>query len=50
MVRSDEPALPGTDMSDSEFEDGAPTLEEEIEKKSRSKRGSKSRLTAAFES
>ena len=51
MVHADEPALSRTDVSGSEFEVGAPTLEEEAErKKSQTKRASKSPLTAVFES
>ena len=51
MVPAKEPGLPRTDMSGSEFEVGAPTSEEEAErKKSRTKRASKSPLTAVLES
>ena len=51
MVRAKEPGLPVTDMSGSEIEVGAPTSEEEAErKKSRTKRAPKSPLTAVLES
>ena len=51
MVPGNEPRLPRTDMSGFEFEVGAPTSEEETErKKSRTKRTSKSPLTAVLES
>ena len=51
MVHCDEPELPRTDVSRSEFEVGAPTLEEEAErKKSQMKRVPKSPLTAVLES
>ena len=51
MVHADEPGLPRTDVSGSEFEVGAPTSEEEAEgQKSRTKRASKSPLTAVLES
>ena len=48
MVHSNELGFHGTDVSGSEFEVGAPTSGEEVEKKkSRSKRAPKSTLTAA---
>ena len=51
VVHCDEPELPRADMSGSEFEVGAPTSEEEVErKKSRVKRAPKSPLTAVPES
>ena len=51
MVHANEPGLPRTDMSGSEFRVGAPTSEEEAErKKSRTKRAPKSPLTAVLES
>ena len=51
MVDSKEPGLPRTDVSASEFEVGALTSEEEIErKKSRTKRAPTSGLTAVLES
>ena len=51
MVHRDEPELPRADMSGSEFEVGAPTSEEEVErKKSRVKRAPRSPLTAVLES
>ena len=51
MVHAIEPGLPRTDVSGSEFEVGAPTSEEEGErKKSRTKRATKSLLTAVLES
>ena len=51
VVRSNEPGLPQTDVSGSEFEVGAPTLEEEVEKKkSLPKRATKSPFTALPES
>ena len=50
VVLSTEPALPRTDMSGSEFEVGAPTPEEEAERKSRSRRAPTSPLTAVLES
>ena len=51
MVHANEPGLPRTDVSGSEFEVGAPTSEEEAErKKIRTKRASKSPLTAVLES
>ena len=51
MVHADEPGLPRTDVSGSEFEVGAPTSEEEADrKKSQTKRAPKSPLTAVFES
>ena len=51
MVHGDEPGLPRTDVSGSEFEVGAPTSEEEAErKKSQIKRAPKSPLTAVLES
>ena len=50
MVRSNEPGLPRTDVSGYEFEVGAPTSEEEVErKKSRTKRAPKGPRTAVFE-
>ena len=51
MVHGSEPELPRTDVSGSEFEVGAPTSEEEVErKKSQVKRAPKSTLTAVLES
>ena len=51
MVLGDEPGLPRTDVSGSEFEVGAPTSEEEAERKeSQTKRAPKSPLTAVLES
>ena len=50
MVRSDEPGLSQKYVSRSEFEMGAPTLEEEVEKKSRPKRAPVNPLTAVLES
>ena len=51
MVHANEPGLRRTDVSGSEFEVGAPTSEEEAaRKKSRTKRASKSPLTAVLES
>ena len=51
MVHANEPELPRTDVTGSEFEVGAPTSEEEAErKKSRTNRAPKSPLTAALES
>ena len=51
VVHGDEPELPRTDVSGSEFEAGAPTSEEEAErKKSQTKRAPKSPLTAVLES
>ena len=51
MVHCDELEWPRADMSSSEFEVGAPTSEEEVErKKSRVKRAPKSPLTAVPES
>ena len=51
MVPGDEPELPRTDVSGSEFEVDAPTSEEEAErKKSQTKRAPKSPLTAVLES
>ena len=51
MVHRNEPELPRTDVSDSEFEVGAPTSEEEAEKKkSQMKRAPKSHLKAVLES
>ena len=51
VVHGDEPELPRTDVSGSEFEVGAPTSEEEAErKKSQTKRAPKSLLTAVLES
>ena len=50
MVHANEPKLPRTDVSGSEFEVGARTLEEEAErKKSRTKRAPTSPLTAVLE-
>ena len=50
MVYVNEPELPRTDVSGSEFEVGAPISEEAAEKKnSRSKRALKSLLTAVLE-
>ena len=51
MVHCNEPELPRRDVSGSEFEVGAPTSEEEVErKKSQVKRAPKSPLTAVLES
>ena len=51
VVHAIEPELPWTDVSGSEFEVGAPNSEEEAErKKSRTKRASRSPLTAVLES
>ena len=51
MVPGNEPGLPWTDVSGSEFEVGAPTSEEEVErKKSQTKRAPKRPLTAVLES
>ena len=51
MVHVNDPGLPRTDVSGSEFEVGAPTSEEEAgRKKSRTKRAPKSALTAVLES
>ena len=51
VLHADEPGLPRTDVSGSEFDVGAPTSEEEAaRKKSQSKRAPKSPLTAALES
>ena len=51
MVHANEPGLPRTDMTGSQFEVGAPTSEEEAErKKSQAKRAPKSPLTAVLES
>ena len=51
VVHRDEPELPRADVSCSEFEIGAPTLEEEVERrKSPVKRALKSPLTAVLES
>ena len=51
VVHAIEPGLPRTDVCGSEFEVGAPTSEEEAERtKSRTKRASKSPLTAVLES
>ena len=50
MVHSNEPGLPWTDVSGSEFEVGAPTSEEVERKKRQTKRAPKSPLTAFFES
>ena len=50
VVHGDEPELPRTDVSGSEFEVGAPTSEEEAErKKSQTKRAPKSPLAAVLE-
>ena len=51
MVHGDEPGSPRTDVSGSEFEVGAPTSEEEAErKKSQTKSAPKSTLTSVLES
>ena len=51
MVHCDEPELPRVDLPCSEFKIGAPTSEEEVEKrKSPVKRAPKSPLTAVLES
>ena len=51
VFHANEPGLPRTDMSGSEFEVGAPTSEEETErKKSRTERAPNSPLTAVLES
>ena len=51
VVDANEPGLPWTDVSGSDFQVGAPTSEEEAErKKSRTKRASKSPRTAVLES
>ena len=51
MVHGDEPIIPRTDVSSSEFEVGAPISEEEAErKKSQTKRAPKSPLRAVLES
>ena len=51
VAQANEPGLPRTDVSGSEFEVGAPTSVEEAEKqKSRRKRASKNPLTAVLES
>ena len=50
MVLSNGPGLPRTDVSGSECEIGAPTPEEEVEKKSLSKRATKCHLTTVLES
>ena len=51
MVHGSEPELPRADVSGSEFEVGAPTSEEEVErKKSQVKQAPKSALTAVLES
>ena len=51
MVHAIGPILPRTDVPGSEFEVGAPTSEEQCErKKSRTKRATKSLLTAVLES
>ena len=51
VVHANEPGLSRTDVTGSEFEVGAPTSEEEAErKKSQAKRASKSPLTAVLES
>ena len=51
MVHGNEPELPQTDVSGSEFEVGAPTSKEEAErKKNETKRAPKSPLTAVLES
>ena len=50
VVHCDEPELPRTDVCGSDFEVGAPTLEEEAErKKIQMKRAPKSPLTAVLE-
>ena len=50
MIQANEPGLPRTDMAGSEFEVGAPTSEEEGErKKSRMRRAAKRLLTAVLE-
>ena len=50
MVHPNEPKLPRTDVSRSEFEVGAPTAEEVDKKKNRIKRVPNSPLTAVIES
>ena len=51
VVQANEPGLSRTDVSGSEFEVGAPTSNEEAErKKSRTRRATKSPLTAVLES
>ena len=51
MVHANEPGLPRTDVSGSQFEVGLPTSEEETEtKKSQTKRAPKGPLTAVPES
>ena len=51
VVHGDEPGLPRTDVSGSEFEVGAPTSEEEAERrKTQTKRDPKIPLTAVLES
>ena len=51
MVHANEPGLPRTDVSGSEFEVGAPTSEEEAErKKSQAERAPKSPLAVVLES
>ena len=51
MVHAIEPGLARTDVSSPKFEVGAPTSEEEAErKKTRTKRAPKSRLTSVLES
>ena len=49
MLDSNEPVLPRTDVSGSEFEVGPPTGGEVAKRKSLSKRAPKSLLTAVFE-
>ena len=50
MVHANEPGLPRTPVSGSEFEVGPPTSEEAERKKSQAKRAPKSPLTAVLES
>ena len=51
VVHANEPRLPRTNVSGSEFEVGAPTSEKEAErKKTRTKRAPKGNLTAVLES
>ena len=51
MIHANEPRLPRTDVSGSEFAVGRPTSEEDAErKKSRTKRASKSHLTVVPDS
>ena len=49
-VHSNEPGLPRTDMSGSDFKVGAPTSEEAVQKECRSEFGPKTPLTAVLES